>query len=323
MTRKDLIRIAREVLETEAAAVTGLRDRVGADFARAVDLLFRSKGRVIVTGMGKSGLVGRKLAATLASCGTPAVFIHPAEAGHGDLGIIQKDDVVVAVSYSGETREIVGLLDVFKRLGVRLIAITGCPSSRIASYSDIVLDARVDREAGPGNIIPTASSTAALALGDALAIALMRKKGLSEDDFAFVHPRGTAGRRLLKVEKLMHRGSDIPVVPPRARLRQVVEEMSAKKLGMTCVAGRDGRLAGIITDGDLRRLLRAQGRRALDRTAADCMTVNPVTIGRDHLAAEALSLMEERRITSLVVMDGGGRIEGIIHLHDLWRTQMF
>lgn len=322
MTRREIVRIAREVLEVEARGVLELCDRIGDEFVRAVELLHRSRGRVIVIGMGKSGLVGRKLCATLASCGTPAVYIHPAEAGHGDLGMIRKDDVVIAISYSGETREIVGLLDFIKRIGVKLIAITGNRGSRIAVHSDIVLDARVEREAGPGNIIPTASSTAALALGDALAVALMRKRGFSEEDFAFVHPRGSAGRRLLKVEKLMHRGTDVPIVPVTARMSEVIPEMSAKKLGMTCVVDEAGRLAGIITDGDLRRLLEKGGRSPLTRTAGQCMTRNPVTVGRDDLATMALNIMEEKRITSLVIKDADGRVEGIIHLHDLWRTEM-
>jgi arabinose-5-phosphate isomerase len=323
MTKKQIIETGRAVLRLEGKAVSDLSLSLGEEFARAVDLLCRAKTRVIVIGMGKSGLVGRKLAATLASCGTPAIFIHPAEAAHGDLGMILKEDIVIAISYSGETREVVDLLDFFKRIGVKLIAITGNRSSKIARYSDIVLDAAVHREAGPGNIIPTASSTAALALGDALAIAAMTKKGFSERDFAFVHPKGQAGRRLLRVESVMRRGSKVPCVAASTLMRDVLMEMSAKKLGMTCVVDADGRLAGVITDGDLRRLL-ARFRGGLFRkTAGDCMTPNPVTIDKGDLATEALNIMEEKKITSLVIRDRDGRIDGIVHLHDLWRTEMF
>jgi arabinose-5-phosphate isomerase len=272
--------------------------------------------------MGKSGLVGRKIAATLASCGTPAMFVHPAEAGHGDLGMILKNDVVLAVSYSGETREIVDLLGFIKRIGVKLICLTGHRSSRIARYSDIVLDARVEREAGPSGIIPTASSTAALALGDALALAVMLKKGRGERDFALVHPKGALGKKLVRVESLMHKGEDIPRVAASAPMAAAIEEMSRKRLGMTCVVQADGRLAGIITDGDLRRLIGRHKAALLKRTAAEGMTAGPVTIGRSVLATEALNLMERKKITALVVVDADGLVEGVIHLHDLWRTEM-
>ena len=323
MNKKQIIETGRDVLRLEGKAVSDLSLSLGDDFARAVDLLCRTKTRVIIIGMGKSGLVGRKLAATLASCGTPAIFIHPAEAAHGDLGMILKEDVVIAISYSGETREVVDLLDFFKRIGVKLIAITGGRASKIARYSDIVLDAAVSREAGPGNVIPTASSTAALALGDALAIATMAKKGFNERDFAIVHPKGQAGRRLLRVESVMRRGAKVPRVAVATPMRDVLEEMSAKKLGMTCVVGADGKLAGIITDGDLRRML-ARFRGGLFRkTAGACMTSDPVTIDKDDLATEALNIMEEKKITSLVIRDREGRIDGIVHLHDLWRTEMF
>lgn len=323
MTKKQIIETGRAVLRLEGKAVSDLSQNLGDEFARAVGLLCRTKTRVIVLGMGKSGLVGRKLAATLASCGTPAIFIHPAEAAHGDLGMILKEDVVIAISYSGETREVVDLLDFFKRIGVKLIAVTGNRNSKIARYSDIVLDAAVPREAGPGNIIPTASSTAALALGDALAIAAMTKKGFSERDFAVVHPKGQAGRRLLRVESVMRRGAKVPCVAASTPMRDVLIEMSAKKLGMTCVVDADGRLAGVITDGDLRRLM-ARFRGGLFRkTAGDCMTPGPVTIDKGDLATEALNIMEDKKITSLVIRDRDGRIDGIVHLHDLWRTEMF
>jgi arabinose-5-phosphate isomerase len=323
MTKKDILQTAREVLEIEARGVEALSRRLDERFCRAVDLLYRSKARVIVIGMGKSGLVGRKIAATLASCGTPAMFIHPAEAGHGDLGMILKDDIVIAVSYSGETREIVDLLGFIKRIGVKLVCITGHHHSKIARYSDIVLDARVDREAGPNGIVPTASSTAALALGDALAVAVMKKKGLGERDFALVHPKGALGKKLLRVEALMHKGRAVPAVARTAGLAAAVEEMTRKKLGMTCVLNADRTLAGIITDGDLRRTIRRFRKGLFGKTAAEAMTAGPVTIGRNDLAAEALNLMERNRITSLVVLRRDGRVDGVVHLHDLWRTEMF
>lgn len=323
MTKKDIIKTGRDVLAVEARAVEGLVDRLGEEFARAVELLSRSRSRVIVTGMGKSGLIGRKMAATLASCGTPAMFVHPAEAGHGDLGMLLKDDVLIAISYSGETKEIVYLLEFFKRIGVKLISITGSRNSRIARYSDIVLDAKVDREAGPSNIVPTASSTAALALGDALAIALMKKKGFSERDFALVHPKGQIGKRLLRVGSLMRRGPKIPTVGTTAPMGDVIEEMTAKRVGMTCIVDDDRKLVGIITDGDLRRLLRKHQEGVLRMTAGDCMTSDPITVDKKELATEALNLMENKRITSLVIKGKDGRIEGVIHLHDLWRTEMF
>ena len=323
MTKKEILQTAREVLELESQAVAALAPGLGDEFVRAVGLLTKATSRVIVLGMGKSGLVGRKIAATLASCGTPAMFIHPAEAGHGDLGMILSGDVVIAVSYSGETREIVDLLGFIKRIGVKLISITGYRHSRLARYSDIVLDARVEREAGPSGIVPTASSTASLALGDALAVAVMKKRGFSDRDFASVHPKGALGRRLLRVETLMHKGRKIPVVPAGAPMAEVIEEMTAKKFGMTCVVGADGRLAGIITDGDLRRMVRKHREALLAKTAAECLTPDPVTVGRTDLATEALNIMEQRRITSLIVRDEAGGVAGVLHLHDLWRTEMF
>jgi len=323
LTKSEIIRTARKVLETEAKAVADLGPKLGDEFVKAVGLLAGTKSRVIVIGMGKSGLVGRKIAATLASCGTPAVFIHPAEAGHGDLGMVQRNDVVLAISYSGETREIVDLLGFLKRIGAKLIAITGQRNSRIARYSDIVLEARVEREAGPGNLIPTASSTAALALGDALALAAMQKKGLDEKDFAAFHPKGQLGRRLLKVEALMHRSGRVPKVGLEIPLSKAIEEMTSKKFGMTCVVDAEDRLVGIITDGDLRRLVQTHGQDVFRRSAGECMTKDPVTIGKDGLATEALNLMEQRHITSLIIKNKEGRVEGVIHLHDLWRTEMF
>ncbi len=323
MNKKEILETAREVLSIESRAVGGLALKLGDEFVKAVNLLCGAKTRVIVIGMGKSGLVGRKLAATLASCGTPAAFIHPAEAGHGDLGMLLKEDIVIAISYSGETREIIDLLDFFKRIGVKLIAITGDRNSKIARYSDIVIDAGVDREAGPGNIIPTASSTAALAIGDALAIVVMRKKGFDESHFAFVHPKGQARRRFLRVKTLMRRGAKIPRVLTTTSMNDAVAEMSAKKMGMTCVVDASGHLAGIITDGDLRRLLGKYRGGLFRKTAGECMTKEPCTIGKDELATKALNILEGRKITSLVIKSGNNRVEGVVHLHDLWRTEMF
>ncbi len=323
MTKDDIVKTGKEVLGIEAKALGGLASRLGEEFARAVDLLFRTKSRVIVTGMGKSGLVGRKIAATLASCGTPALFIHPAEAGHGDLGMILRDDVILAVSYSGETREIVDLLEFIKRIGLKLITITGNRNSRLAKYSDIILDAQVEREAGPKNLVPTASSTAALALGDALAIALMKKKGFGEEDFAVFHPKGQLGRKLLRVGTLMHTGKEVPRVRVTTPMIEVIEEMTRKKLGMTCVLDEEEKVQGIITDGDLRRQMRRYKGAIFRKTAGECMTANPITVDKEKLATEALNLMEEKRITSLIIKDRQGRVEGIIHLHDLWRTEMF
>jgi arabinose-5-phosphate isomerase len=323
MKKNDVIQTGKEVLEIESKAVGSLVNRLDENFARAVDLLSKIKSRVIVTGMGKSGIIGRKIAATLASCGTPALFIHPADAGHGDLGMILKDDVILAISYSGETKEISDLLDFIKRIGVKLIAITGNKKSRIAKYSDIVLDAKVEREAGPKDMVPTASSTAALALGDALAIALMKKKGFGEEDYAFFHPKGQLGKKLVKVEKLMHTGDEIPCVLLDTPMIQAIEEMTNKKLGMTCVVDERMTLYGIITDGDLRRMIRKHQENIFQMKARDCMSANPFTISREGLATEALNLMEDKKITSLMIKNKQGKVEGIIHLHDLWRTEMF
>jgi arabinose-5-phosphate isomerase len=323
MNKDEIIRIGKKVLNIEADAVKTLASSLDDNFFKAVELLFNSKARVIVIGMGKSGLVGRKLAATLSSCGTPALFIHPAEAGHGDLGMVVKEDVLIAISYSGETKEIIGLLDFFKRAGIQLISITGNKKSKLAKYSNIVLEARVEKEAEPNGLVPTASSTAALALGDALAIALMKKKGFGEKDFAVFHPKGEAGKKLLKIKSLMHKGRQVPCVSLEASMKEVLEEMSRKKLGMTCVVDNEERLVGVVTDGDLRRKIQKFGKSFLDKKAQECMTPNPLTVNREDLATTALNIMEENKITSLIIKNKQGRIEGIIHLHDLWRTEMF
>ncbi|TEU07361.1 MAG: KpsF/GutQ family sugar-phosphate isomerase [Candidatus Aminicenantes bacterium] len=323
MTKDEIIQTGKKVLRIEADAVKTLASNLDENFFNVVELLFNSRSRVIVTGMGKSGLVGRKIAATLSSCGTPALFIHPAEAGHGDLGMIVKEDILIAVSYSGETKEILDLLDYFKRAGIKLISITGNKRSRLGKYSDIALEARVEKEAEPNGLVPTASSTAALAMGDAIAIALMKKKGFGEEDFAVVHPKGEAGKKLLKIKSLMHIGRKIARVSLEAPMKDVIEEISRKNLGMTCVVDDEEKLVGIITDGDLRRRIQEYGKSFLDKTAQDCMTPDPFTVNKEDLATTALNIMEENTITSLVIKDKEGKIEGIIHLHDLWRTEMF
>jgi len=323
MTKKEIINIGKQVLELEAKAVQSLVPRLDENFADAVELLARTRSRVIITGMGKSGLVGRKIASTLASCGTPALYIHPAEAGHGDLGMIVKDDILVIISQSGATREISHLLEFTKRIGIKLIGITGDKKSRLAQYSDIVLETKVEREAGPAGVIPTASSTAALAMGDALAIALMKKKAFGIKDFVFFHPKGEAGKKLLKIRSLMRKGRSIPVVYENASIKAVLAEISEKKLGMTCVIDKNENLTGIITDGDLRRALEKYGSAFLRKKAKDYMTESPFKIDKDDLATKALNVMEENKITSLIIQGKKGKPEGIIHLHDLWRTEMF
>jgi arabinose-5-phosphate isomerase len=315
--------LARKVLETEAAAVLALVSRLDERFDRAVDLLFHCKGRVILTGMGKSGIICQKIAATLASTGTPAFFLHPAEAMHGDLGVIRGDDVVVALSYSGETDEILNLIETIRRLGTRLIAITGVPRSALGLAADVALDCSVAEEACPLNLVPTASTTAALAMGDALAMALLKAKGFGQEDFASLHPGGKLGKRLMRVESVMHAGTHCPIVQAGTGMRDVIYEMSSKGLGMTCVVDGANALLGIITDGDLRRHMEKGGDiRAL--TAADVMTRGPVSIPPATLAVEALNIMEGRKITSIVVVDGEPRrVVGVVHVHDLWRTELF
>jgi arabinose-5-phosphate isomerase len=315
--------LARRVLETEAAAILALVPRLDRRFDRAVDLLHHCRGRVIVTGIGKSGIICQKISATLASTGTSAFFLHPAEAIHGDLGVIRSDDVVLALSHSGETGEILRLLETIKRLGATLIAITGHPDSTLAQAADVALDSSVAAEACPMNLVPTASTTAALALGDALAMTLLVQKGFKEEDFANLHPGGKLGKRLMRVESLMHAGAECPKVAAGTGLRDVIYEMSSKQLGMTCVTGAGESLLGIITDGDLRRHM-DRSTTIFEMKAADLMTRNPVVIPPSTLAAEALNIMEQRKITSLVVVSGDERrIEGVVHLHDLWRTEMF
>ena len=315
------LELARKVLRTEAAAILALVDRVDAEFERAVQLLCDCRGRVVVTGMGKSGIICRKIAATLSSTGTPAFFLHPAEAIHGDIGAIREDDVVIALSQSGETEELLRLLESIRRLGARLVAISGHPSSTLARAADVTLNCGVTAEACPLNLAPTASTTAALALGDALAMTVLVRKGFREEDFASLHPGGKLGRRLMRVENVMHSGDAAPTVPASAVMRDVIHEMSSKRLGMTCVTDGNRRLLGVFTDGDLRRQM-TRTPRVLDLTAGDVMNPNPITIERNLLAVEALRIMETHKITSVIVVADDGKVDGVVHLHDLWRTQM-
>lgn len=317
------LELARKVLRTEAAAVLALVDRVNGDFERAVQLLFDCRGRVIVTGMGKSGIICRKIAATLSSTGTSAWFLHPAEAIHGDLGAIREDDVVIALSHSGETEEIVRLLESIRRIGAKLIAMTGDCDSTLAKAADVTLNCGIAKEACPLNLAPTASTTAALAMGDALAMTLLVRKGFREEHFASLHPGGKLGRRLMRVENVMHSGTNAPIVETTTAMPDVFHEMSSKRLGMTCVVDTRRRLVGVFTDGDLRRLMIRSPQNVLSLNAGDVMTPNPHTIGRELLAVEALRLMETHKITSVVVVDPDRVVEGVVQIHDLWRTQMF
>lgn len=315
------LELAARVLRTEAAAILALVDRLDERFERGVQMLLDCRGRVIVTGMGKSGIIGRKVAATLASTGTPAFFLHSAEAIHGDLGVIRGDDVVVALSHGGASDEMLGLIETVKRLGARIIAVTGSPASPLGQSADVVLDCRVDEEACPMNLAPTASTTAALALGDALAMVLLVRRGFREEDFANLHPGGRLGKRLMRVERVMHTGDQIPRVLATTRMRDVIYEISRKGLGMTAVEDGERRLIGIITDGDLRRHM-ARMDDILSHAAAEVMTTSPVTIRGSILAVEALRVLEDRKITSIIVTDERRVIQGVVHLHDLWRTQM-
>ena len=313
--------LARKVLQTEAAAVLALAERLDERFTRAIELVRACRGRVIVTGMGKSGIICRKIAATLSSTGTPAFFLHPAEAIHGDLGAMTSEDVVIALSYSGDTEELIRMVETIKRLGACLIAVTGDQKSTLSIAADVSLDCSVSEEACPMNLAPTASTTAMLALGDALALCVSVAKGFKSDDFANLHPGGRLGKKLMRVEQFMASGEKIPLVTMSTSMRDVIYEMSRKGLGMTCVSDGDARLAGIITDGDLRRKMeKASDRNVLDLRASDVMTPNPITIGRSTMAAEALNILERRKITSIVVVDAERHVEGVVHLHDLWRT---
>jgi arabinose-5-phosphate isomerase len=317
-----MIETAKQVLRKEAEAILALVDRIDDQFARATDMILSCHGRVVITGMGKSGLICQKIAATMASTGTPALFLHPAEGIHGDLGMLMKGDIVVAVSNSGETEELTRILPVIKRLGLPLIAMAGNPRSTLARAGDVFLDISVKEEACPLGLAPTASTTATLAFGDALAVTLLMRRGFKEEDFALFHPGGTLGKRLLlRVEDLMHTGGDIPMVSLSTPVKDALFEITNKKLGITGVRAEDGNLAGVFTDGDLRRAL-GKGFEVLDRPISEVMTLNPKRILCSNLAAKAIQKMEEHSITSLFVFGSENSMEpvGIVHLHDLLKA---
>lgn len=313
---------ARRVLRIEAQAIQDVLARLDATFERAVDVLFGCKGRVVVTGMGKSGLIGRKISATLASTGTPSLFLHPAEALHGDLGMLVREDALLAISYGGETGEIIALLERVKRLEMKMVTLTGNLRSTLAEASDVALDVSVKEEACSLNLAPTASTTVSMAVGDALAVALLERRGFKHDDFADLHPGGRLGKKLLRAENLMHAGEAMPRVGVGTRMPDVIYEMSKKGLGITTVVDGDGRLAGVLTDGDLRRLMEKHKGATLELTAGECMTRTPVTIGPKELASVALNLMERRKILAVVVADEKKRALGVVHLHDLWQLEL-
>jgi arabinose-5-phosphate isomerase len=315
------IETGKKVLQTEANAILKALDRINHQFAAAVDILFDCRGQIVVTGMGKSGLIGRKIAATMTSTGSPAVFLHPAEAIHGDIGIIHPEDAVIALSTSGETEEVIRMLNYIKRLGIKLIALVGDPASTLARQSDVFIDCGVEEEACPIGLVPSASSTLTLAVGDALSIALMERRGFSEEDFRYIHPGGQIGKKLLKVKHLMHKGGQMPVADVSALMAEVIRTINDKKFGVAIVVRDSDRVAGIITDGDLRRLF-MKGTDFAKTEAASCMTANPLCISGDKLAVEALKIMEDRAVTSLIVVDDNQRLSGLLHLHDLWRTEM-
>jgi arabinose-5-phosphate isomerase len=312
------IDIAKKVLQTEADAVRSLIDKLDQSFEKAVEIILSSKGRVVVTGMGKSGLVGKKIAATLASTGTPSFFMHPAEASHGDLGMVTADDVIIAISNSGETDEIIAIIPFLKRFNVGLISLTGNHKATLAKAADANLDISVQEEACPLGIVPTSSTTAALAMGDAIAVALLTKRGFQQHDFASFHPSGSLGKKLfVRVKDLMHTGDSLPITPPDTSLAGAVMEISSKRLGITVVTDSDRAMLGIITDGDVRRGIEKWGKDFFDMKAGDVMTKNPRVISEDELAARALAVMEKLAITALVVTGDNNRLIGVIHLHDI------
>jgi arabinose-5-phosphate isomerase len=317
----DYIQQARDILKIESDAVNALIDRIDEAFVEAIDMMHSCCGKVIVTGMGKSGLIGKKIAATLASTGTPALFLNPAEGSHGDVGMVSKSDVVLAISNSGGTEEIVRLLPTLKRLDIKIIALVGNIKSQLSNISDVVLDVSVDKEACPMGLAPTASTTAALAMGDALAITLLNKRGFTEEDFALFHPGGNLGRRLLLlVEDLMHSGNDVPLVALDTTVKEAIIEISSKRLGITAVTNIDGTLQGVITDGDLRRGLEKWGEGFFSMTTGEVMTHLPKTIKKKMLAAKALAIMEKYSITVIMVTNDENEIDGVIHLHDLLKA---
>ena len=311
----------KKVLEIEGKALLELSKTLGDSFDKAVETILNAKGRIILTGIGKSGLIAQKIAATLTSTGTPAIFLHAAEAVHGELGSILPDDIVIALSYSGETLEIKNLLEFIKRNGNVLISLTGDENSTLAKYSDIVISVRIEKEACPIGLVPTTSTTATLAMGDAIAVALMETKGFTKDDFAYFHPGGKIGKKIVKVKHLMHTGDSLPLVKEEEPMIDVVKIVSEKRLGVAIVVDEKENLTGIITDGDIRRAIVKFGSIEKKR-AADCMHANPITITPEEISVKALNIMEQKKITSLVVVNDDKKVLGLIHLHDLWRTQM-
>jgi arabinose-5-phosphate isomerase len=313
---------ARKVLEIESEAIRDLIPRLDGSFDRALDILYECRGRVVTMGVGKSGIIAQKISATLSSTGTPSLFLHPAEAIHGDLGRIVRGDAVLAISHSGTAEEIVALLPQIKRLGSPFIAMTGNPRSALASAADVHLDVSIREEACPLGLAPTASTTAALALGDAISMALLDRRGFTVDDFAVLHPGGRLGKKLMRVEDVMHTGDGIPRVSAATAMKDVLFEMTRKRLGLTTVTDERGVLLGIISDGDLRRQMERHGYGLLDKTAEECMTRTPILIDRRELATRALDVMETRKVTALLVAAPDGVLEGVLHLHDLWKTEM-
>jgi arabinose-5-phosphate isomerase len=321
---ENLIDSAKKVLTIEALSIQELKDRINEDFIRAVEIIHNSKGRVVITGIGKSGLVGRKIAATLASTGTPSFFMHPAEASHGDLGMVTEDDVVIAISNSGETEEILRLIPYLKYFNVKIIALTGNPQSTLAKQADVVLDVSVKEEACPFGFIPTASTTVTMAMGDAIAVALIMRNGFKKEDFAIFHPGGSLGRRMLtKVKDLMHTGEEVPVAYPDTLMLDAVLEISSKRLGVVVIVDENKRILGIITDGDVRRGVHLWGKELFELKASQIMTKNPKTINEEELAAVALSTMQKYSITSLVVPANDGTLKGLIHIHDILKKGIF
>ena len=315
----NIIERARAIVSIERDALTDAAANIDGNFAAAVELILACKGRVVITGMGKSGHIGQKIAATMASVGTPAFFVHPAEAIHGDLGMIQRDDVVLALSYSGKTEEIVRLIPIIKRFGMKLVAMCGRKESPLVKEADVWLNTSVKAEACPWDVVPTSSTTAMLALGDALALVLMEKRKFQIEDFAKFHPGGALGRGLLRVEDVMRAGAELPVVPPSAGMKTVLKEMSDKTFGVALIRTPDGALAGIITDGDIRRLIQTVDD-PMAGTAGELMHKNPKTIGRDAVGGAAVKVMEDNKITALAVTDANGKLEGLVRLHDLLRA---
>jgi arabinose-5-phosphate isomerase len=321
MNNHNLLQIAHRLLKLESEAIHIAEERLGKPFLQALDILGECRGKVIVTGLGKSGIAAKKIAATLASTGEPALFLHAAEAVHGDMGVVSAGDVAICLSYSGETRELIDLIPRFKLLGVPVIAMTGNPASSLAGLADCVLDVSVPSQPWPFGLIPTASNAVTVAMGDALAVALLVSRGVREEDFALLHPGGLLGRRMLvKVGDLMHAGEELPVVGMKTGMRSVLMEMTAKRLGVACVVDDDMKLVGVITDGDLRRLLERSDN-PLDLTAGDAMTRSPRTISAEKLSAQALHVMENHAITSLTVTDADGRLVGLIHMHDILKME--